>query len=74
MKSTKPIAGRPAYYSTTETAWILGIDLSAVHRAIRIGALPAVRRRSRLVVPAAALHRLLGAASDGANRQDGGDA
>lgn len=74
MKSTKLTDGRPAYYSTAETAWILGVDLSTVHRAIRIGALPAVRRRSWLMVPAAALHCLLSAASEGVNRQDGGDA
>jgi excisionase family DNA binding protein len=55
-----PIAGHPAYYSLTDAAWILGVDRSTIHRAIRTGALPVVRRRTRLVVPAAALQQLLG--------------
>jgi excisionase family DNA binding protein len=60
-KKSIAVDGR-AYYSAKEAAWILGIEHSKVCRAIRTGALPAVRRRSQLVVPASALRRLLGGA------------
>lgn len=69
MKKNLSNSDRPKYYSPREAAWILGVDRSKVNRAIRTGALPTVRRRSRLVVPAWALHRLL-SATDGAT-QDG---
>ena len=59
MKKNMPNSDRPKYYSPREAAWILGVDRSKVNKAIRTGALPTVRRRSRLVVPAWALHRLL---------------
>ncbi|MBB4683959.1 helix-turn-helix domain-containing protein [Amycolatopsis jiangsuensis] len=52
-------AGGPAFYSLADAAWILGIDHNEVHRAVRVGALRAVRRRSRLVIPAAELRRAL---------------
>jgi hypothetical protein len=64
MKSTVRNTRTPAYYTVREAAWILG-DSSKVWRAIRTGALPTTRRRSRLVVPAYALARLLGDRSDG---------
>jgi excisionase family DNA binding protein len=47
------------YYSVEEAAWLLGVRPSTVSTAIRTGAIPAVRRRSRLVVPAYVLQRLL---------------
>ncbi|MQA12466.1 MAG: helix-turn-helix domain-containing protein [Pseudonocardiaceae bacterium] len=56
---------RPAYYTVREAASILCVDRSSVSRAIRVGTLHAVRRRGRLVVPAAALARLLGEPTDG---------
>jgi hypothetical protein len=52
----------PTYRSVPETAWILGVHPSVVCRAIRTGALPAVRRQSRLVVPVSVLRRMLGGA------------
>jgi excisionase family DNA binding protein len=52
----------PAYYSVREAAWILDVHQSTVCRMIRTGVLPAVRRRSRLVVPASVLRRMLGGA------------
>jgi excisionase family DNA binding protein len=55
-------AGRPAYYTVREAAWILGVKHSTVARAIRLGTLRAVRRHGRLVVPARVLIRLLGRA------------
>lgn len=48
-----------AFYTVREVAWLLGIDPSKVCRAIRTGALPTARRRSRVLVPAHALARLL---------------
>jgi len=44
--------------SISEVAWLLGIDESQVCRAIRVGLLPVVRRRRRLLVPAHALTHL----------------
>jgi excisionase family DNA binding protein len=62
MSTTISRAGRSDFHTIKEAAWILGVNQSWICRAIRTGALPAVRRRSRLVVPAAALQRLLGGA------------
>jgi excisionase family DNA binding protein len=59
MRTDKSNAGEPAYYSIREAAWILGVKPSTVSAAIRLGTLCAVRRRSRLMVPASALTRLL---------------
>jgi hypothetical protein len=59
MKTPVPRIRRSGFYTMREAAWILGIDPSMVCRATRTGALPAVRRRSRLVMPAHALVRLL---------------
>ena len=62
MSTSLSRAGRPCFHTVKEAAWILGVDSSKICRAIRTGALSAVRRRSQLVVPAAALQRLLGGA------------
>ncbi|WIX83314.1 helix-turn-helix domain-containing protein [Amycolatopsis carbonis] len=59
MTKKTPDAGRPAFYTPAEAAWILGVDRNEVHRAIRVGTLRAERRRSRLVVAAAELRRVL---------------
>lgn len=59
MKKTTHNAGAPAFYSVADAAWILGVDRDQIHRAIRLGVLPVIRRRSRLVIPAAALRRVL---------------
>lgn len=48
----------PVLLSVPEVAWLLGVSNSRVCRAIRIGLLPVVRRRSRLLIPAHALARL----------------
>lgn len=58
----------PGYFSIRETAWILGISKSEVSRMIRLGTLPTMRRRSRLVVPAYALARLLPSPDEGRER------
>lgn len=62
MSTTVSRAGRSGFHTIKEAAWILGVDSAKISQAIRTGALPAVRCRSHLVVPAYALHRLLGGA------------
>jgi predicted site-specific integrase-resolvase len=52
----------PTYYSVRDAAWILGVDQSTVSRMMRTGVLPTARRRSRLVVSASVLRRVLGGA------------
>lgn len=59
MSTTIPGGGSSGVFSIEETAWILGVDKSEVSRLIRVGLLPTIRRRSRLVVPTHALARLL---------------
>ncbi|WP_336158573.1 helix-turn-helix domain-containing protein [Amycolatopsis sp. VC5-11] len=59
MPKNFPDAGRPAFYSLADAAWILGIDRDELHRAIRVGTLRTERRRSRLVISAAELRRVL---------------
>ena len=58
MNSHTESAG-PAFYTVTETARILRVGASTLYRAIREGAFPAIRLRSRYVVPAIALEKLL---------------
>ena len=48
----------PCLLSIPEVAWLLGVDGSRVCWAIRIGLLPVVRRRRRILVPAHALAHL----------------
>lgn len=59
MTKNLPDAGRPAFHSLADAAWILGIDLDEVHRAIRVGTLRTERRRARLVISEAELRRVL---------------
>lgn len=68
MSTAIPGTGSSAVFSIRETAWVLGVDRSEVFRLIRVGVLPTVRRRSRLVVPAHALARLLPAPVEGRAR------
>jgi hypothetical protein len=59
MSTAIPRAGSSGVFSIQETAWVLGVDRSEIFRLIRVGVLPTTRRRSRLVVPAHAVARLL---------------
>jgi excisionase family DNA binding protein len=59
MSTRMPNSGRTNYYTVDEAAWLLGIPRHTISKAIRTGAIPTVRRRSRLVVPAHVLQRLL---------------
>lgn len=45
----------PAFYTVAETAKLLRVDPATLYRAIRDGAFPAIRVRSRYVVPATAV-------------------
>lgn len=60
MSKPMPTAARRAFYTPRQAAWILNVPTATLSRAIRTGALRTVRRRSRLVIPAAELARLLG--------------
>ena len=59
MSIAMPDAGPPAFYTVREAARILRVDSATLYRAIREDAFPAVRIRSRYVVPAAALYQLV---------------
>jgi excisionase family DNA binding protein len=48
----------PAFYTVREAAKLLRLGPSTLYRAIREGDFPAIRVRSRYVVPAAVLERL----------------
>lgn len=54
----------PAFYTVREAARILRVAPSTLYRAIREGDFPAVRLRTRYVVPAAALDRLVREAAE----------
>lgn len=60
MRTSTTNAGRSALYTVREAAWILGVEPSRVSRAIRLGTLPVVPKRGRVLIPHAALTRLLG--------------
>jgi excisionase family DNA binding protein len=63
MNSHSENAG-PAFYTVREAARILRVGPSTLYRAIREGDFPAIRLRTRYVVPAAALDRLLTEAAE----------
>jgi excisionase family DNA binding protein len=59
--------GAPRFYTVPEAARILRVDPATIYRAIRAGGFPAVRVRTRYVVPAAAVERMAAeAAASGA--------
>ena len=64
MSTAMPNAGPPAFYTVREAARILRVDPSTLYRAIRDDAFPAVRIRTRYVVPAAALDQLIANAAE----------
>lgn len=57
-------AGQPAFYTVKEAARLLRVGQATLYRAIREGAFPAVRVRSRYVVPAVALRKLITEATE----------
>jgi excisionase family DNA binding protein len=50
--------GPPAFYTVREAARILRVDPATIYRAIRENAFPAVRVRTRYIVPAAAVEQM----------------
>ena len=59
MSTEMANAGQPAFYTVREAAKLLRVGQATLYRAIREGAFPAVRVRSRYVVPAVALHKMI---------------
>jgi excisionase family DNA binding protein len=62
-RSDRP-AVRPVFYTVAETARLLRVDRATIYRAIREDAFPAVRVRSRYVVPAVAVERMAADAAE----------
>jgi excisionase family DNA binding protein len=62
MKTNDPqnntAAVRPIFYTVAEAARLLRVNRATLYRAIRQDGFPAVRVRSRYVVPAVAVERL----------------
>jgi excisionase family DNA binding protein len=58
MSNPTESVGRPTFYTVREAARIMRCNPSTLYRAIREDAFPAVRVRSRYVVPAAAVEML----------------
>lgn len=50
--------GRPTFYTVAEAAGLLRVDPATIYRAIRADAFPAVRVRSRYVIPAVAVDQM----------------
>ena len=64
MDSTNQGAGSPAFYTVAEAARLLRVTPATIYRAIREDAFPAVRIRTRYVIPAAAVDRLAAEAAE----------
>lgn len=58
QKETETRKSGPAFYTVREAAELLRIGASTLYRIIREGDFPAVRLRSRYVIPAAALDEM----------------
>ena len=62
MKTNDPqdntAAVQPIFYTVAEAARLLRVDRATLYRAIREDGFPAVRVRSRYVIPAVAVERL----------------
>ena len=57
-------AMRPIFYTVAEAARLLRVNRATLYRAIREDAFPAVRVRSRYVIPAVAVERLAADATE----------
>jgi excisionase family DNA binding protein len=64
VMSEKTPAERAAFYTVAETARLLRVDAATIYRAIREDAFPAIRVRTRYVIPAAAVEQLAAQATD----------
>ncbi len=57
-------SARRLFYTVAEAADVLRVDKATIYRAIREDAFPAVRVRSRYVIPVAAIERLAAVAAE----------
>ena len=64
MDSTSRTAGSPAFYTVPEAARVLRVTPATLYRAIREDAFPAVRIRTRYVIPASAVDQLAAQAAE----------
>lgn len=64
MSKDMPATTRATFYTVAETAALLRVDTATIYRAIREDAFPAIRVRSRYVVPAAAVDQLAAQAAE----------
>ena len=64
MVSTHQSAASPAFYTVPEAARILRVTPATIYRAIREDAFPAVRIRTRYVIPATAVDWLAAQAAE----------
>ena len=64
MDSTNNSAGSLAFYTVPEAARVLRVTPATIYRAIREDAFPAVRIRTRYVIPASAVDRLAAEAAE----------
>lgn len=55
---------KPVFYTVAETARLLRVNAMTIYRAISEDAFPAIRVRSRYVIPAVALERLVAEATE----------
>jgi excisionase family DNA binding protein len=62
--SSKMPAERVTFYTVAETARLLRVDVATIYRAIREDAFPAIRVRTRYVIPAAAVEQLAAQAAE----------
>jgi excisionase family DNA binding protein len=62
--SATPENSRPTFYTVAETARLLRVDPATIYRAIREDAFPAVRVRTRYIVPATAVEQMAAEAAE----------
>jgi excisionase family DNA binding protein len=70
MTATKPDVSAPTFYTVPEAAQMLRVDPATIYRAIRADEFPAIRVRSRYIVPAKALEQLAEQATAAGGRID----
>lgn len=64
MDSINTNGESPAFYTVPEAARLLRVTPATIYRAIREDAFPAVRIRTRYVIPASAVDRLAAEAAE----------
>jgi excisionase family DNA binding protein len=62
--ASEVVMQEPIFLTVHEAAEILRVDAATIYRSIRAGSFPAVRIRSRYVIPAAAIRELATTAVD----------